>query len=87
MSQLTIPDETFERLSRRAAGLNLTVEQFATSILERAAETPPGSDLPDADWKARFDELLALARSRAGRYPAGFQADISREAMYDRRGE
>ena len=30
---------------------------------------------------------LALARSRADRYPPGFRADVSREGMYEGCGE
>ena len=32
MSQLTVPDETYERLARRAAALNLTVEELPNRI-------------------------------------------------------
>jgi hypothetical protein len=95
MPQLTIPEDTYERLARRAAALNVTVEQLAVPALERAAaaqvvtdrsSTPPAG-LPDDEWKARFHEILALAHSRAGRYPSGFQADISRESIYEGCGE
>jgi hypothetical protein len=95
MPQLTIPAETYEKLSRRAAELNVTVEQLVTPALERVAGAgvenghrplPPG-DLPYGQWKARFDELLATVHSRAGRYPPGFQADVSRESIYEGCGE
>ena len=95
MPQLTISAETYEKLTRRAADLNITVEQLVTLALERlagaAAENghrPPLSrDLPYDQWKARFDELLATVHSRAGRYPPGFQADVSRESIYEGCGE
>jgi hypothetical protein len=95
MPQLTIPAETYEKLTRRAAELNVTVEQLVTPALERVAAaevenghrpTPP-RDLPYDQWKARFDELLATVHSRAGRYPSGFQADVSRESIYEGCGE
>jgi hypothetical protein len=95
MPQLTIPDDTYERLARRAAALNVTVEQLVTPALERFAEAedtngrppaPPG-DLPHSQWKARFDEFLATVQSRAGRYPPGFEADVSRESIYEGCGE
>jgi hypothetical protein len=95
MPQLTIPAETYEKLSRRAAELNVTVEQLVTPVLERVAEVGgengprplPPADLPYGEWKARFDELLATVHSRAGRYPPGFQADVSRESIYEGCGE
>ena len=95
MPQFTIPDDTYERLARRAAALNVTVEQLVTPALERAAEaeaanglpiTPPG-DLPYQQWKTRFDEFLAIVHSRGDRYPPGFQADVSRESIYEGCGE
>jgi hypothetical protein len=95
MPQLTIPEDIYERLVRRAAVLNVTVELLVTPVLERVAgaeavngppPTPPG-DLPYDQWKARFDELLATVRGRADRYLPGFQADVSRESIYDGCGE
>jgi hypothetical protein len=95
MPQLTIPADTYEKLARRAAALNVTVEQLVTPALEQVAgaeaengipPTPPG-DLPYDQWKARFDELLATVHGRAGRYPPGFQADVSRESIYEGCGE
>ena len=49
--------------------------------------TTPAPRPSDDDWKAGFDRLLALARSRADRYPPGFRADVSREGMYEGCGE
>jgi hypothetical protein len=95
MPQLTIPDDTYERLASLAAALNVTVEQLVTPALERVAEaeaasgrapTQPG-DLPCDLWKARFDEFLATVQSRAGRYPPGFEANVSRESIYEGCGE
>jgi hypothetical protein len=94
MPQLTIPADTYEKLARRAAAMNVTVEQLVTRALERVAggsengHPPiPSGDLPFDQWKARFDELLATVRGRAGRYPPGFQADVSRESIYEGCGE
>ncbi len=96
MPQLTIPAATYEKLARRAAELNVTVEQLVTPALERIAgvevenghpPVPPSGDLAYDEWKAQFDEFLATAQSRAGRYPAGFQADVSRESIYEGCGE
>jgi hypothetical protein len=95
MPQLTIPAETYEKLARRAAALHVTVEQLVTPALEglagadleTGARPAPAGDLPYDQWRARFDELLATVRSRAGRYPPGFQADVSRESIYEGCGE
>ncbi len=95
MPQLTIPDDIYERLARRAASLNVTIEQLLAPILEQAAaagatngsQPAPPSDLPFDQWKAQFDKMLALVHSRADRYPPGFQADVSRESIYEGCGE
>ncbi len=91
MPQLTVPADTYEKLARRAAAMNVTVEQLVTPALERIAGADaengrpplPAGDLPYDQWKARFDELLASVHSRASRYPPGFQADVSRESIYE----
>jgi len=95
MPQLTIPAETYEKLAGRAAAMKVTVEQLVSPVLERLAAgevengqppTPRG-ELAYDQWKPRFDELLASVHSRAGRYPPGFQADVSRESIYEGCGE
>lgn len=60
-----------------------------------ASDDPAGTDqqvttaahLPADEWQRQFDALNALIHSRADRYPPGFQADVSREAMYEGCGE
>lgn len=95
MPQLTIPGDTYERLARRAATPNMTVEQFITPALEHLAEEETANgqpltasdDLPPDRWRLCFDEVLAIVQSRASRYPSGFQADVSRESIYEGCGE
>ena len=69
MPQLTIPDDTFDRLTRRAAATGTTIEALALPALEQLAAAPPTVELPDDEWKRRFDDLTRLIRSRADRYP------------------
>ena len=95
MATLNIPDATYARLAARAAALNTTVEQLAAPVLDRLVSgdsgvnghPAPAGDVSYDEWKNGFDELLALARSRANLYPPGFQADVSRESMYEGCGE
>ena len=95
MPTIEVPEETYRRLSRRAANRHTTIESLAVPVLEqlsREAEpgaaplTPPG-DLPYDEWKKRFDDLLSLAHSRSHLYPPGFEADVSRESIYEGCGE
>jgi hypothetical protein len=87
MPSVTIPDETFERLAKRAAALGLTVEQL---ILKLATESD-GNGHPTAphfdDWKKQFDKWMADVQGRAHRYPSGFVMDDSRESIYEGCGE
>jgi hypothetical protein len=84
---VTIPDETFHRLAKRAAAGNITVEQL---ILTLAAEndgnahpTPTPTAASFDDWKKQFDAWMAEVQARAQRYPPGFAMDDSREAIYE----
>jgi hypothetical protein len=88
-AHLTIPDDTFQRLAQRAAERNTAVEQLITPLLELAVGGPVGQQtalLPEApldDWKKKFDDWMADVQARAGRYPAGFVMDDSRESIYE----
>jgi hypothetical protein len=88
MPTLNIPDATYRRLEERAAALGTTVGTLALQAIERVAQEPQ-TDVPppDDEWKTHFEKLLAFTHARADRYPPGFQADVSREAMYEGCGE
>ncbi len=91
MPSVTIPSEAFERLTKRAAALNITVEAL---ILKLATETDrnwyptPAPPLPSfGDWKKNFDAWMNQIQARADRYPPGFVMDDSRESIYEGCGE
>ena len=82
MATLTIPEDTFRRVAKRAAEMGLTVEQLLLPIMEQAALSPePTSD----DRRQAFKNLTLLARSHATLYPTDLVLDGSREAMYEER--
>ena len=97
MPTLEIPEATYERLARRAAALHTSVESLALPALEEAARdaipaaSPPTQagpvDLPYEEWKKVFDEIVARAEARVHLYPPGFEADVSRESIYEGCGE
>ncbi len=95
MPTITIPDDTYQRLRQRADSLQISVERLIAPALEQIALEPqanghqsaPLVDLPYDEWKKVFEQLLANAKSRAHLYPPGFEADVSREAMYEGCGE
>jgi hypothetical protein len=91
---LTIPDEMYERLVRRAAALNVTLEQLIAPLLDLAAEgvgnghpTPSRTAASFDEWNKTFDAWMADVRARADRYPPGFVLDDSRESIYEGCGE
>jgi hypothetical protein len=92
---ITVPDDTYQRLARRAAAAGTTVEALAAPVLERLAQetaahahpAAPPVDLPDDEWQRVLDQLIADADSRADRYPPGFRVDVSRESIYEGCGE
>ena len=88
MPTMTIPDDTFERLAKRAEALNVSVEQLVVSVLDLAAESEgngrgPSRNVPHQDLHA----WLAEVRARLPRYPPGFLMDDSRESIYKGCGE
>ena len=83
MPQLTIPEETYARLTAWAASRNQTVEEAVGPVLESLAPVVPTRE----ERAQALEELKQLARSRAGRYPAGYHADDSRESIYEDGGE
>ncbi len=97
MPTIEIPEATYQRLTHRAAALHTTVEELALPALEEAsrgsnpAVSAPGPsapvDLPYDEWKKVFDEIVARAKEREHRYPPGFEADVSRESIYEGCGE
>jgi len=95
MPVISVSDETYRRLAERAAAERTTVEKLATPVLERLAEESAANahaasapELPSAeDWVRKVAALDALILARGERYPVGFQADVSREAIYEGCGE
>jgi hypothetical protein len=94
MRSLTISDEMFDRLAKRAAALNVTVEQLISALLDSAANSDgngSASSVPTGaafdDWKKNFDIWMADVRARAHRYPPGFVMDDSRESIYEGCGQ
>ena len=97
MPTIDIPEETYQRLTRRAAALRTTVESLALPALEVVACDPIPTlifpvqaepvDLPYDEWKKGLDEVVARAKEREHRYPPGFEADVSRESIYEGCGE
>jgi hypothetical protein len=91
MPHVTVPEDTFQRLSARAAALNISVDDFVKPALDRLAESdasaPEQTPLPltgDA-WRAELEAWKRDAESRADRYPPGFVLDDSRETLYRER--
>jgi hypothetical protein len=90
MPQITVPEETFRRLSARAAALNISVDDLVQPALDRLAEF--GSPAPEpllplsgAAWQSELEAWKRDAESRSDRYPPGFVLDDSRETLYRER--
>ena len=90
MPTITVPEETFQRLTRRAAALRISVEELAVPVLKRLATEPvpvAAPDLSHEEWLANLNAWMAEVQARAHLYPPGFEADVSREAIYEGCGE
>jgi hypothetical protein len=83
MTTIQIPDETFERLQKRAQIEQTTVE----SLLERVSMIPPAPPwplpLPTMEERlANLREWKEELRVSGPIMPPGQEVDISRDAMY-----
>jgi len=90
MPHVTVPEDTFQRLSARAATLNISVDDLVKPALDRLAETgtstlEPLLPLTGDAWRAELEAWKRDAKSRADRYPPGFVLDDSRETIYRER--
>jgi hypothetical protein len=90
MPAVTVPQETFRRLSEKATALNISVEEFVKLALDRFVE--PGAcstesllPLTGDAWWVELDAWKRDAEKSAERYPPGFVLDDSRETMYRER--
>ena len=88
MPNLTVPEDTFQRLAAKAAALNISVDDLVKPALDQLVETDTSAtELPltgDA-WHAELIAWKRDAENRAGRYPRGFVHDESRETIYRER--
>ena len=92
MATLHIGDDTYERLQRKAAAHNTTLERLLQPLLEELAGTemdPLLQPLPPAgaDREQALEAWKVAVRNRADRCPRGFVADDGRESIYEGRGE
>lgn len=95
MPTITVPEDTYQRLTRRALALGTTVDALVAPALERATGEPatsgtppaPPGELPYDEWKRAFDEWMSAVEARADQYPPGHVTDVSRESIYEGCGE
>jgi hypothetical protein len=90
MPHLTIPEDTFRRLTAKAAALNISLDDLVQPALDRLAESgtstlEPLLPLTGDAWRAELNAWKRDAESRAARYPPGFVLDDSRETIYRER--
>ena len=90
---LELSEEALELIRSRQMQLRETEAEAASSIIEERAvrekaiaqEGSPNRRTK-AERLAAFEEHMAEVRKRAGRYPPGYEADDSRESIYEGRG-
>ena len=86
MPTITIPDDTYALLARKAAAVGVSPGEFIALTLNgegHAPAPPPASDAV-ARRKA-FEEMTAFVQSLAHLFPPDHETDVSREAMYAER--
>lgn len=83
MPALNVNSETYNRLVRKAAARNTTVDRFVEPLLDQLAADERSSE----DRRAALDQWMRMVQERAGQYPEGFVVDDGRETIYEGRGE
>ena len=86
MATITINDETYRRLLQKAAATNQTVDDLLEPVITEAAAATPESKSADGRLQALRGWMEAV-QQRAHRYPPGYEADDSRESIYEGCGE
>ena len=85
MPILTLPQQTFSKLERRASAAGLTVTEFLDAIgaegvcPERTGDRPA----PTSRDRRRTDFRDWLAELNEGREPVTWPVDCSRDAIYE----
>ena len=89
MATINVSEETYQRLSKRAAEQNVTVDDLVEPVLGRFVDADHTQNrfLPAPERMKALYEWMEIVRQRASRYPAGFVVDDSRESIYAGRGE
>ncbi|MFO0957551.1 MAG: ribbon-helix-helix protein, CopG family [Isosphaeraceae bacterium] len=86
MASITIPDETYRRLSEHAKVVERPVDELIRDVLDQFAKSRPyPPPLTGEAWLAAMQEWRKAIEERADRYPPGFVLDDSRETMYRER--
>lgn len=89
---LSIPDSVFQRLIQVAKARNTTPEELAISTLNELAyqkDTSIANPLTEKTTRRleEFDSWVKEIRSKDCHYPEGHSVDVSRESIYEGRGE
>lgn len=91
MPQIDVPVDVYENLAARAAERGTTVEAITRPVLEYVAQHGPEFGLAKyrelEERNKLFDEMMAHIHNVAPEYPPGFEADVSRESIYEGCGE
>ena len=85
MPQITIPDDLYAELEKRAGMLGLTVEQVLLPAMRHAASLarprPPLTPEQIAERQKALDRLHQMAVELGARLPPGLVIDDSRETI------
>lgn len=86
MPTVTLPDDTYELLARKAAAVGVSPGEFIALTLSGETQSPAPPPIPDAEARRKaFDEMTAYVQSLAHLFPTDHETDVSREAVYRER--
>ncbi len=87
MPTITISDEVYAALTRKAAAVGVSPGEFIALTLSGDVQPPaPPTLSPDAEARRKArEQLTAFLHTLAAGFPPGHETDVSREAMYEER--
>ncbi len=82
MATLTIDNEIYERLFKKAEERQTSVDALVTPVLEQLAQNSPSVE----ERNRAFAEWIEMSKKHSATLPPGHLVDDSRESIYGNRG-
>jgi len=87
MPTITVPEETYQKLTRRAEAMQTIVDELLAQLAVEPQLGEPPEEFSREEKLQALKRIAQRAAARADRYPPGHVTDSSRESIYEGCGE